>query len=258
MPSIKPRDSFYIFDQPVPYKKLLIYPVNMREYIPFHVFSKCLMLEKNSIPDPNIISMNYLEYLYYLSSQDKEDSHKTYMDALLRLVLRKPSMKARYGFDKDLAFFEIDGETYNSDDFIMLREIISEQNMLELPDETIQKSVRDKMEETRRFKEKMSNNKLASLEEQIVAVALFSGWDLEQIYNLTVRKFVMALQRADHILHQKIYLQASMSGFVEFKDKSFIRSWLADLRSGNKNADVIVDMDSLQGQISFDNAKAKA
>ena len=71
--------------------------------------------------------------------------------------------------------------------------------------------------------------KMASLEDQMICVLISTNMSLQDIYSLSIRKFVKILERVDALLHYKIYLSASMSGFVEFKDKSFIKHWMSDL-----------------------------
>jgi hypothetical protein len=161
----------------------------------------------------------------------------------------------KYGYDESgEPYFSIDGLSFNKDDFVELRKIISSQNDLDLPDERIQKEVRDKIAEAKRYKEKLSGTSSCSLEEQIIGLAIYAGWDIEKVKNLTIRKFMLSIRRADHILTSTIYLNASLSGMVEFKDKSVIKHWLAKLGS-DKNADVIVDLASIEGKVNFSDAK---
>lgn len=252
------RDIYHLFDSPVPYKGLMLYPVLLKNYIELNLLSSCLMLEKNSIPDAKIISMTYLEYLFYIN--DEKTNMVTLLDALLRLVLNKKDQPYEINYlehgDADgRPVFTIGNVKYNSDDFDEIKKIIAEQNLLELPDETIQKTVRDNIEEARRYKEKLRGTKIASFEDQIVALAIYTGWDLDTIYSMTVRKFIKAIRRSNHILHQKIYLQASMSGMVEFKDKSVLQGWLADLEGGDKNSDVTMNLNELQSKADFSSAK---
>ena len=226
------------------------------------------MLEKNSIRDPvmavKAIAMSYLEYLDFVSDRDEKgnlvpDAPLRWFVGLLALVLDKKedeNFTIVYGSDKNgKPFFKIGDDIYNSSDFDELRKIISEQNALELPDEKIQKEVRDSMEEARRFKERLNKSKTASFEEQLTALSLYSGWDLDKIYNMTIRKFNMAIQRANHMIMSNIYLTASMSGFTTFKDKSILRGWLADLTSEDKYADVTVGLDSITKKVSGEEAK---
>lgn len=258
--TFKPRDVFYVFDSPVKYKELTLYPVRMKDYYSFVFLSQCLMLEKTADPDPiKSISMTYLEYLFYKS--DNENKLIYLMDGLLRMVLGKQpdekfEIKYRAGED-NRPVFEIEGNTYNSDDFAELRQIISEQNGLELPNEKIQKSVRDSLEEARRYKEKLRGTKMASLEDQMLALSIYSGWDLEKIYSLTIRKFKRALTRANHMLYQQVFLQAKYGGMVTFKDESFINGWLADIDEEDKYGDVTVNLEDLQSKVSMESAKTK-
>ncbi|SRR5258706_16136847 len=247
------RDRYYLYDLPVPYKGLEIYPARMKDYLIFQTLAQCLMIEKNSIPDKKIIKMTYLEYLFTFNND--ENNYVALFDLLLKFVLKKENnYEINYMLKDNRPIFEIDGQVYDSADFEILREIIAEQNYIELTDETIQKSVRDKMEETRRYRQKISGDKMASLEDQIVAVAVYTGWELEKIYELTIRKFMKALMRANQIIMSNIYLTASMSGMVEFKDKSVLKSWLTDLDNNDKFKDT-VSVEEIQSKVDFSSAK---
>ena len=68
MNNIKEYDFYLFYDKPIPYKDLLIYPVTMDKYLDFHFYINCLLLDKNSIPNPEVISMTYLQFLYYMAS----------------------------------------------------------------------------------------------------------------------------------------------------------------------------------------------
>ncbi len=58
------------------------------------------------------------------------------------------------------------------------------------------------------------------------------------------------MARMNNLIHYKIYLAASMSGMVEFKDKSFIKHWMANLDVTDKYADVSVSLQDMQNKIS--------
>ncbi len=255
------REIFYTFDKSVPYKSLMIHPIKIQDYYEFLFCIPCLMLEKNSIKDPQMaikaISMSYLQYMYELSS--RENNYIQLFDGLLRLVLRiKEEKTIKYEYDKNGSpYFMIDDIKYYSEDFDEIRKIISEQNMIDLPDERIQKNVRDSLEEARRFKQKLNKNKVASFEEQMMALATYTGWSLDEIYNMTYRKFVLAIRRANQIIMSNIYLTASMSGFVSFKDKSVLKSWISDINEEDKYADVKMSPEQLQSKANFEEAKKK-
>jgi len=249
-------DLYLIYDKPIPIKDLLLYPIKLEEYIEFWFLVGCLLFDKNSIPDAKIISMTYLEYLIHLYSNG--DKNPLYMlDALLRMVLHKPDASISWGLDDktNRGVFVIDEISYNSDDFEEIKNAICLQNSVELPDESIQKEIRDRMEEGRKLKNRLSKNKPASFEDQMVCLATSTGLKMEDIYNLTIRKFTKMLRRIDAKLHYEIFLSASMSGMVEFKDKSIIKHWLTELDDEDDNSDVTVGMDALRGKVSLEDKK---
>jgi hypothetical protein len=258
--TFNPRSMFYIFDDPIEYKGLKLYPVKMRDYFIFHTVAECLMLEKNSIRDPieamKAIQMTYLEYMFHVDEDKRLIGLFVGLIALVTGNKDNQSFEIYYGKGEDnRPFFRIGDKIFNSQDFDNLREIISEQNMIDLPDETIQKDVREKMEEARRFKERINKSKVASLEDQMVAISLYSGLEMDKIYDMTIRKFFLSVRRANHMIMSNIYLTASMSGMVTFKDKSVLKGWLADLEETDKYADVTMSLDSIRNKVSGADAK---
>jgi len=248
-------DGFYTFDEPVPYKSITLYPVKVKD---FDIFYKCvqvLALEKNSIPDIKIISMSYLEYIYYLHDKvkgEKEIDYLILLDILLKLCMndKESKMILKYGRNKkDKPVLEIDGKLFDELDFEEIKTIICDQNLVTLPDETVQKVVRDKMEEARKYKEGLSGNKPASFEDTMLCLIISTNMSLEQVKELSLRKFIKLLQRVDAKLHYQIYMTGQMSGMVEFKDKSILRHWMSDLEKENKNNDVMVDFNQIKGKL---------
>ena len=90
-----------------------------------------------------------------------------------------------------------------------------EQNGIRPIDNTIQKELRDALEEAENYKMRQNGYKICSLEEQMICVMISTPLKLEDIYNLTIRKFEKVLARVDAKLHYQIYLSASLSGFVK-------------------------------------------
>lgn len=257
-------DIYTTYDLPVPYRGINIYPVLVKDYLLFNLYSGCLTIDKNSIPDPNIISMSYLEYIYYTTTKNPEETpYLFWLDRLLSLCIKEDEsfLKVsdsiqRYGYnEKNRPFFKIGENIFLSEDFDDIKEIIAQQNMVELVDENISKEVRDSLDKAREFKRKISGSKSTSVEDYIISLSLVTGWSLEYIYSLTIRKFLMSIKRADNLLHYKIYLNASMSGMVQFKDTSFIKHWLTNLDDSEKYGDVSIDLQEIEDKISFESAK---
>lgn len=255
--------NYTTFDLPVPYKKLMIYPITVRDYYAMSTYSLCLRLDKNSIPDPKIISMTELEYIYRATEEDPANKPYVFLfDRLLSLCLKddssfedmEKSVVSRYKYnEKGKPFFTIEDMDYNSDDFEKIKQIIAKQNLIELIDENISKEVRDSLEEAREYKNRVK--KPGSFEDYIVALSISTGWTIDYIYNMTVRKFLKSIKRMSILIDYKIYTQASVSGFVTFNDKSVLKHWLSDLDDENKYSDVSVDLEEIQDKVSFESAK---
>ena len=238
------------FDEPIPYKELLIYPVTMKDYLEFHWLVSCLLIDKNSIPDINVISMSYLRFLYYNAANN--DEPYVYMVKMLLCMVLHIEFNEEMNFyvdENDKAFFKVRGIAYSGSDFDEIVKIIFEQNCITPIDNTIQKEVRDALEKAEEFKMQQTKQKMCSLEEQMICVLISTPLKLEDIYKLTIRKFEKILQRVDAKLHYQIYLNASMSGMVKFKDESVIQHWMNDLTKDDRYSDVKVDMDTMRNKI---------
>lgn len=241
------RELFY--DLPVSYKELLIYPVKMKDYIDFHWYVNCLQLDKNSIPDPQIISMSYLQFLYYISEQQGLP-YVAMLKLLLCMVLHiDTEERIDFYVREKKAYFKIKDIEYTSNDFDEISKIIMLQNNIESIDNTVQKEIRDALEEAERFKQNQNSYKICSLEEQMICVMISTPMTLEDIYNLTIRKFELTLKRVDAKLHYQIYLSASLSGMVKFENENAIQHWMKDFSNNDKYADVKVDMDNMRNKI---------
>ena len=256
--------NYLTYDLPVPYKNINIYPATVKDYVLFNAYVRCLTLNKNEIPDAKVISMSNLDYILYATEQNvNEQPYLYWFDRLLAMCLKddetfikiEDSLK-RYGYNKDnKAIFMIGEEIYNSRDFDKIKTIICEQNLVDLPDENVSKEVRDSLDEAVDYKNKLAGNKPGNFEDYIISISIATGWTLEYIYSLTIRKFIKSIRRLDNLIHYKIYLASSMSGMVEFKDKSFIKHWLTNLEKENKYEEVELDLDKMKGTVSLESAK---
>ncbi len=242
-------DRYLFYDKPIPYKSLLLYPATMEDYIDFHVYVNCLLLDKNSIPNVEIIKMSYLRYIYYEAASG-EETYLQMLKLLLCMILHKDiNEEIKFYIKDNQAFFSIDNIEYNADDLEKIKEIIFQQNCIAPIDDTIQKELRDEMLAAEEYKLKQNANKICSLEEQMICVLISTPLKLEDIYKLTIRKFNKVLQRVDHKLHYEIYLSAQMSGMVTFKDKNAIQHWMNDLSKQDRFSDVKVDMDAMRNKV---------
>jgi hypothetical protein len=252
-------DVYLTFDNPIPFekngKKLLFYPVPVRKIFYFSAVSDILLLEKNEDGSLSLeeklkrISMSYLDFLF--ASATEENQYLPKLNVLIRLCLNKDedeSFKINMGFDKEGKAALVIGDVLcNGSDFETIREIIAEQNLIDLPDESIQKELRDKLEEAERFKSKAlgGGTKPGTMEDLLICVLISAPFkDMNDVYNMSIRKFRKILERIDVKMHYQIFVSASMSGMVELKDKSVLAHWTRDL-SKKRYSDVMVNPDAI-------------
>ncbi len=245
-------EIFCTLDNPVPYKDLLVYPVCVKDYYEFYWAVDCLLMDKNSVPDINIIKMSNLEYIYYLSINGEPYLYKFLK--LLQLVLRlsdDETMNCRFDTENGKPYFWVNERQYNSDDFDNIKEIVAYQNLIELIDETISKEIRDRMADARRYKAEMDNDKPSTLEDQIVCLAISTNYKIDDIKDMTLRKFSKFLQRIDYKMHYQIYQTAATSGMVEFKGSSKLQHWMSNLDKDDKFSDIKMDSEELNKKINM-------
>lgn len=288
-------DDYYIYDDPIPYitelsKKYLnqlekefnnlpfneenklkfnelqqefekqilyIYPVKMKDYIRFYTCVNCIMLQKNKIPDPKIISMSYLDFLFYLIENDPNSVFYSMMLCdLINLCCRVESDNIKYIRDTNnkinliLDIKQEDGSiislTINKKDFDCIKNIILYQNLPDYNDTYIDPKVEQALEEANEFINR-HKKQVCSLEDQIICVLISTPFNIQQIKNLSIRKFIKILQRVDYKMHYEIYKTASMSGFVTFKEE--IDHWMSEISNKNRFADTTVDYTDLKNNI---------
>jgi len=242
----------FAFDEPCEYKGVNIYPIILKDYMLFNYLVDCLLIDKNSLPDTKAISMNYLDYLIESSNEQNNNIEK--LISLLSISTRYDIQKIKVGKNEQgHILILLDKIMIDGNDLDEIKLIILEQNLVDVPDYTIQKEIRDKIEEGRRIRSRMNKHKFASLEDQIVSLSMSSGIPLDNIYKMTYRKFMKSITRMDLLIHYKIYLQSSLSGLVEFKDKSFIKHWLNEIEPNNTND--MVEVDTIKSKINFEDKK---
>lgn len=253
-------NNLYTFDLPINYKGIKLYPAKVKDYYLFFTFIQPLFLERASDPNPMVaLTMTRLEYMLYKSLAKDENGQdkftegspaEMFVNLLGLLTHADPDFHIVFGIGKDKKpTFSIGTVTYDSEDYEKIREIICDQNDVPLPDENMQLNVRKQIEEARRYKDKLRGTKIANFEEQMVSLSSYTGLTLDYIYELTIRKFYLYIKRVTHMIYQEAYLKASLSGMVEFKDKSILQGWLSEIQD-TKNSDVIVDLDEVQNKIS--------
>lgn len=209
-------------DEPVElFPNLIIYPIIMKSYILFLLTSSILKIEKNKVNDPKIISMSYLDYLIYLiegNSQDyNPDILKSLLCMLIDLVTKTENSQISYRKIKGKTHIIINGVELNKGEFDKLRYFILYQNIPDYKEEYINPELEKELELANEIKNRGKTP--CSIEKQEMAVVIGSSLTLEDVRNLTIRKFFIALEMIDKKMNYVMQKTASLSGFVEFKEE---------------------------------------
>ena len=212
-------EKYVTFGQPVQYHGLSIKPVLVKDFYQFNDAKNVLLIDKNKIPDVEIIQMTYLRFLT-LMIVENEDMREDFLTILaLTLGLKYDSEKRNTSFKPnevlaqqtrkneshfyingwDIAFRIRENETWlqlyvgddmveiNDSQFDNLKNIILFQNIYDYDDMEMSDDFRRVIEEYYALKNK--DIIIPTLEDRLMAVVVSSGYTLEQLYNMPLRLF---------------------------------------------------------------------
>ena len=120
----------------------------------------------------------------------------------------------------------IDGHTINRRDFNKLRQIVLYQNFYDYADDSwVDPEIKRDHDERMRL-EQQKNDVHASIEKKVVCLSIATHYTFAEIYDMTIRKFTMALATVDDLINYKITKQAVLSGFVSLPKGQTIEHWI--------------------------------
>lgn len=282
------RDKYFTYDEPVPFKGLMLYPVTVKDYNEFLSSSACLTLNKND--DPKGIAMSHIDYLlskmqdekegplwslrftkilelclhiksglkcpkcgkfmsfeeFYMKYEDPSIQNKN--DILLCECGEKMVETVRFKEnEKKKKIFVFDGVELNSQDFNKLRKYIMYQNLPDYKDDSwVDKAVRD--DQAARAELKFRGSGTATLERKIVGVCANTHWKIDEVYSLSIRKFLMILGMIDDIMNYTITRTGLISGFASLPKGETVEHWLYKKDEGMYGR--AMDAESYKGQIN--------
>lgn len=151
----------------------------------------------------------------------------------------------RYGFDeRHQPCMEIENSIVTKEDFEEIRAIVCHQNMPDYDDSYIDPDLEQDLKDI----ERIQNRDIVSpsLEKQMCCiVASGCGYTFEELKEMTLRKFVLLLQRIDKKMHYQIYKQNEVSGAVTFKGG--LDHWIYEKRK--TKFDSVISLDNLKQKL---------
>lgn len=132
----------------------------------------------------------------------------------------------------------VDGHIISGKDFNRLRRIVLFQNMPDYFDDSwVDKGLREDRKAKMALEQKKNENLEASTERKIVCLSIATNYKFEEIYNMTIRKFTIALSAVEDLINYKIMKSAAMNGFVQLPKDQKIEHWIY-----KKTGDIYGDM----------------
>lgn len=233
-------ETQFLWDEPVEYKGITLYPAMCKDMQDFFSCVNCLLydpLRYNSM-------ISTLPRLYFLTDilNHKDEKYIIQNEFLFAMfICLQKLLKLVLGENQDSNFVENKGKWYlqiikhmdgeddisidvRAKDFDALREIILHQNGVEYDDTFIHEDIRKWIAE----QEAKDNTQYSTVEDYLNAFISVTHWKPQEIKGLSIRRFNGIIDK--FLSHDTYNLQmtASMSGLVSFKGK--INHWLTTNR----------------------------
>lgn len=115
-------------------------------------------------------------------------------------------------------YLNIDGHVVTSKDFDKLRRIALYQNLPDYKDDSwVHPEIRKDQEAKAELKKKVDGEVRASLERKIICVSSKTNYKIAEIFDLSIRKFLILLDVVDSAITYQAELQGRYSGLVSSK-----------------------------------------
>lgn len=222
-------------NNPIVYNGLTFNPLKVEQIALYQSAKPSFELMQSSLP-PQLASLSWCECLDELDHQGKEEGKHTIFLASVLIVIAVatelpkvndtyPIREVRKKDGKLLSFLfgQIDNPTIISmKDMDEIRKIIAAQNLYDIPDE----SWNPDLVRARRY---LAANSQVSLDvdfdDLVYSVALNAHVNPSEIWEWTIRDFVLIQDAIDRSLNYQIFTTAEHSGFVKFQKGNPYPSW---------------------------------
>ena len=221
--------QYFYFDKPVPYKLdedkiIYIKPINVEDSEIFLSSSFVITIDKDSIPDPKIIQMSYLQFIIESLFQANEASVQALVN-ICKICLGIEHLglvKNKVG--RICLIDQITGDIINPKQFDDIRKIILKQNFVDYDDEYIHPDLKKALDETKRLKNK--NLDMPNIERKMAIITAHCGLSKQEQLKMTYRShsllFIEICGEVEYTTVMPIALLGNKSSEIEhwiFKKK---------------------------------------
>lgn len=211
------QKAYFQWDKPVDYhlndsQTLLIYPIMLQDSELFFLSCDMISIDKDKMPDPDIISMSYLDFIleYYVLNEEAPIFRDKFA-ILMKLCLHWDRFEIK-AFDNGKHWLEnSDGTRINGKQFNDIKRIILYQNIIGYDDGYINPELKEAMAETDALKS--HGITFPNTERRMAIITAHTGISKKQQMEMTYRSHCMLFNE--------------VSG-----EADFIASWAIILYSG--------------------------
>ena len=227
---------------PIVYNGLTFNPLTVEQLALYQSAKPSFELLQSSLP-PKLASLSWCECLDALDRQGREEGKQTVFLTVVLVVIATaiglqkvnengeetyPLKEVRAKDGKLLSFIigQLDNPTIISmKDMDEIRRIIAAQNMYEIPDESWNP---DLVRARKYLTAKSQSNIKYDVDDLVYSVAINAHVNPSEIWDWTIRDFILSQDAIDRTLNYQIFTTAEHSGFVKFKKGNPDPSWKFD------------------------------
>lgn len=239
--------KYVSLDIPIPYKDLFIYPVKVEDSFDFMSYCGIFLIDKNSIPNIEIIKMSYLKFLLSLIMDEKNGS--LWAESFLKTISICLNIKydkdlLRYGakmgellfdgyVDKEIICFNgynlsfvlqnenvslvINDCQITSREFEEIKRLMMYQNIVDYDDRQMNPAIREAIDKY--YKSKNEGIRNPTIEDKISVIIANTGMKQETINNMSYRKFEQVfckiVEKQDYLVGKIAEMQGCLKTPVE-------------------------------------------
>ena len=218
-----------LFELPIKYLGITIYPILMEDVFDFYKCAGVLMINPLDFNDPKVAAMSYLELVINLSLF-QEEFKKNFISMLcLTMHITENDIKINSNEENGLMNYSLliqqdnEWKTINGNMFTKLKNLICFQNGLEILN---LRENQDVIRAKRAISQQANPDGAPSIKDQVYSVSAETGIDIGTIMKWSINRFNETLKACDRLIHYKIYRSAELSGMVTFKNGIPVKSWL--------------------------------
>lgn len=233
----------------IEYADLTLYPLTVKDYALYASARPSFELMQASLP-PAFARYSWCVCLDEMDRYNAEHGEKTYYLNTVLIVLAKAlhlheiyDMRSKsYGYPIKMIYSEETGrlsaifiDCGNGNNVLLtmqqmseLREIIAAQNLYKIPDENWNPDLLRAAQYTEAQK---TSSLIFDLETLVYSVASNMHTRASEVWQWSIREFELTQKAIDRTMNYQIYTQATMSGFVTFKNGNPCPSWRLDAKT---------------------------